>query len=475
MSILWTAAEIAEATQGACSGTWNVTGLSIDSRTVKEGDLFIPLKGPNFDGHDYVADALAKGAAGALVDRALPGVTAEKLVKVADTFRALEMLGIAGRRRSAAKIIAVTGSVGKTGCKEALRQVLGAQAPTYANEGSFNNHWGVPLSLARMPRESRYGVFEVGMNHMGELGPLSKMVQPHIVLITTIAPVHIGNFESMDGIAAAKAEIFDGVGTDGHVVIDGDNAYADFLYARAKEKRIAHIHRFGKTVTADAQIISRALHADGSDVNARILGKGVSYHVAAAGEHWVKNSLAVLLCASLAGADLAQAAESLRSLQLAHGRGVTKDIAFAKGRFTLIDESYNASPVAVDMAIRVLAKKQPSGAGRRLLALADMRELGAQAQDLHMALVKTIPEAGIAKVFCCGEMTKHLFDALPVDMRGGYAFTSAELAPMVAAAMTDGDIITVKGSHSMMMEKVVAALEALDREETGARKRMGSA
>lgn len=458
---LWTSTAIATATNGMCSGNWDVTGVSIDSRAIQPGDLFIPLKGPNFDGHDYIAGALKQGAVGAISARAIDGVPADKLVMVDDSFTALEKLGVASRARSQATILAVTGSVGKTGCKEALRQILGAQAATYANVGSFNNHWGVPLSLARLSEQSRYGVFEIGMNHTGELGPLSRMVRPHIAIITTIAPVHIGNFTGLDGIASAKAEIFDGLAINGHAIIDGDNAYADFLTKAARAKNVAHIHRFGRS-KGDAQLINAELQADGSKVEANILGTALTYYVGAPGEHWVKNSLAVLLAAKLAGANLQQAAETFANLQLAPGRGVVRQLSLPQGgTFTLIDESYNASPIAVDMAIRVLGKKQPGNGGQRILALADMRELGETARDAHLSLLEPIKNADIGKVFGCGEMMKHLYDTLPANLKGGYAFTSAELAPMVAKAIQAGDIITVKGSHSMMMEKVVAALNNL--------------
>jgi UDP-N-acetylmuramoyl-tripeptide--D-alanyl-D-alanine ligase len=466
---LWDAAAIAAATGGNARDDFAIDDLSIDSRTAKAGDLFIALKGPSFDGHDYVKDALAKGSSAALVSRQVEGLPEDKAIYVSDTFEALHALGAAGRARSHAKILAVTGSVGKTGCKEALKQVLAAQAPTFANPGSFNNHWGAPLSLARLPVEARYGVFELGMNHVGELGPLAKEVQPHLSLITAIAPVHIANFASLDEVAGAKAEIFDGVQPGGNAVLPADSAYFDFLKKRAADRGIKGIHGFGRAADAHGHLEDCALEAEASQVTATILGKKITYTVGVPGEHWVMNSVAVLLSAVLAGADLEKAAAGFGKLNLAYGRGVTKDVKAPFGRFTVIDESYNASPIAVDMAVKVLARRSPGPGGRRVLALADMRELGDQARDLHLALAKTIIDAGIDRVHACGELMKHLYDALPDALRGHYAFTADALAPMVASDMQAEDIITVKGSNSMGMKAVVAALNALG-ENDAARK-----
>lgn len=457
---LWTSSAIATATGTSPAGQWTVSGISIDSRTVEKGDLFIALKGPQFDGHDFVHAAFSAGASGALVSRPVENCDASTCILVPDTYDALIQLGAAGRARAQAKIIGVTGSVGKTGCKEALRQVLGAQAETYANVGSFNNHWGVPLSLSRLPISARFGIFELGMNHVGELGPLARQVQPHIVLITTIAAVHIGNFNSLDEIAQAKAEIFEGLAPGGHAVLNADNAYYDYL-ASAAAKRRAHIHGFGRHASAAAQLLDCSLAADNSAVKARILGRTVNYTVGAPGEHWVMNSLAVLLSAALAGADIEKAAATLGHLSLAEGRGAPEMIKATGGTFTLIDESYNASPLATEMAIKVLGRKTPSGQGRRLLALGDMRELGEHARTAHSGLSSAIEAAGIDLVFCCGEHMKHLYEALPEKRRGGWAFTSSELAPLVSARMMAGDIITIKGSKSMAMAKVCDALRAL--------------
>lgn len=462
MKTLWNAQDIAKATQGTCTGAWQASDVSIDSRTVKQGDLFVALKGPQFDGHDFLKAAIEKGASGALVARVVDGVAQEKCVVVPDVFEALIQLGHAGRARAQAKILAVTGSAGKTGCKEALRQILNEQSETFANEGSFNNHWGVPLSLSRLPPSAQYGVFEMGMNHVGELGPLSKQVQPHFALITNIAAVHIGNFANLDEIAGAKAEIFEGLSPDGHAILNADNPYFDFLAARAQHAGIKNIHGFGQGKSLAAQLLNFTLGPDSSKVQANVLGRTLSYIVGAPGEHWVINSLAVLLTAALAGADVKRAADALSALSLAQGRGVPERIEGAKGTFTLIDESYNASPVATDMAIKVLGRKTLEQGGRRLLALGDMRELGEHGRDLHTGLMPAIVGAGISRVYCCGELMKHLFDALPPELRGEWRFSASELAPVVAAAIQPHDIITIKGSKSMAMYKVVDALRALN-------------
>jgi UDP-N-acetylmuramoyl-tripeptide--D-alanyl-D-alanine ligase len=459
---LWTSAEIAAATKGTCTGKWHVDGISIDTRTVKPGDLFIALQGPNHDAHDFVGEAINKSASGALVSYIPRQTPAEKLVLTKDTMAALQELGKEGRRRSHAKIIAVTGSVGKTGCKEALKQVLSAQAPSFASAGSYNNHWGVPLSLSQMPQATVYGVFEIGMNHAGELGPLSKMVRPHIALITGIAAVHLGHFKDLKEIARAKAEIFEGIEKNGTAVLNGDDAHFELLKDAAQKAGVKHILRFGRGAGFEAKLEEQTLEAEQSRVRATIMGQSISYIIGAPGEHWVMNSLAVLLCAQAAGADLKKAAQAFENLALAEGRGGAQTVALpAGGSFTLVDESYNASPVAVEAAIRVLAKRQPGPEGRRIIVLGDMKELGGESRKMHVNLAPAILQAKIAQVYACGSAMRDLFEALPENLRGAWCSTSGDLAPLVAAAVKDGDVITVKGSHSMAMEKVVQALTAL--------------
>ncbi|MBI3418849.1 MAG: UDP-N-acetylmuramoyl-tripeptide--D-alanyl-D-alanine ligase [Proteobacteria bacterium] len=458
---LWTSGAIAAATSGTCVGKWEAARISTDSRQLKPGDLFIALKGPNHDAHDFVAEAFNKGAVGAVVSHMPAKCPPEKLVLVANTFYALQDLGKAGRARASAKIIAVTGSVGKTGCKEALRQVLSAQAPSFASAASYNNQWGVPWSLALLPPDAVYGVFEMGMNHAGELAPLSKLARPHIALITGIANVHAAHFASLEDIARAKSEIFQGLEPGGTAVLNGDDTYYEVMRQAAAQVGVKNIARFGRGAGFEAQLEEFSLEAEGSRVRARVLGQPLSYYIGVPGEHWVMNSLAVLLCAGLAGADLAKAAKTFEKLALAEGRGGARQVEFPGGHFTLVDESYNASPVAMEAAIKVLAARQPARGGSRVLVLGDMKELGDKASEIHAGLARPILNSGVGRVYACGELMRYLKEALPEGLCHGWALTSGELASQVAAEIRDGDIVTVKGSHSMMMEKVVQALLAL--------------
>jgi UDP-N-acetylmuramoyl-tripeptide--D-alanyl-D-alanine ligase len=462
--LVWQAETVVRAVHGESlhEQSWKAHGVSIDSRSIKEGDLFVALKGPAHDGHDHVAAAITAGAAVALVSRQPQQVPANgRLVFVEDTFKALEDLGRAGRKRAEGRIIAVTGSVGKTGTKEMLRLMLNACGDTYANEGSLNNHWGVPLSLSRLPERARYGVFELGMNHAGELTVLSKQVRPHVALITTIEAVHLEFFASLEAIADAKAEIFLGMSPDGAAVLNRDNAQYARLAAAAKAHGIKKILGFGRANKADAQIVNCAAMAAGSTVEADILGKRVKYMLPVPGDHIVLNSLGALLAVAATGADVEVAAAALSHYQPPKGRGLSESIMVPGGTIELIDESYNASPAAVRAAIAVLGRMNPTVVGgRRILALGDMRELGELAPELHAELAQDIIDAKISTVFSCGEMMEHLHKALPASLRGAHAKDSEALAPIVADALHVGDIVTVKGSHSMAMERVVAAIRA---------------
>lgn len=463
----WKAEEVLGALRGTClqEQTWGAHGVSIDSRSTKPGDMFVALKGPVHDGHDHVANAIEAGAVAAIVSRHPAQTSADTpLVFVEDTFTALEALGRAGRARAEGKIIAVTGSVGKTSTKEMLRLSLAATGDTYANEGSLNNHWGVPLSLSRLPQAARYGVFEVGMNHAGELGPLSRMVQPHVALITNVEAVHLEFFASVEAIADAKAEIFDGVQKGGTVVLNRDNAHFARLAATAKKTDIKHILSFGRDAKSDARLLSYDSDNGTGVINADIMGRKITYRLGVPGDALAMNSLGALLGAKAAGSDIDACAEALARYRQPKGRGVMQTLPLANGEFTLIDESYNASPVSVGFAARVLGQMQPAGDGRRLLVLGDMRELGETSPALHAALARDITVAQVDLVFCCGPMMAHLFDALPHELRGAHAASSAELAPLVAAAVHANDIVTIKGSNSMAMSKVVNALLTRSRE-----------
>ena len=462
--LTWQAEDVIRAVRGQClhEQTWSAHGVAIDSRTTQAGDLFVALQGPVHDGHDHVASAIAAGAAAALVMRQPPQASpGTPLIFVEDTFKALESLGHVGRKRATGKIIAVTGSVGKTSTKEMLRLALTATGDTYANEGSLNNHWGVPLSLARLPASAQYGVFELGMNHAGELTALSRQVEPHIAIITNIEAVHLEFFHSLEAIADAKAEIFTGMSSGGMVILNRDNRQFARLAAAAKTCGIKNILSFGRDNKADARMLDLTPEMDGSLITAEIKGRRLRFKLGAPGEHLAANAIATLLTAWAAGSDIEACAEALSRYSQPKGRGVIETVALPDGQITLIDESYNASPISVGFAARVLGQMLPASGGRRILVLGDMRELGETAPRLHAELAKEITAAKIDLVFCCGDMMAHLFEALPSELRGGHAQDSAALAPLVTAAVHAGDIVTVKGSKSMEMPKIVHALRAM--------------
>lgn len=456
---LWTSAEAEQATGGRASAAWTASGVSIDSRTLDFGDLFVALRGPNFDGHDFVGAALEKGAAAAMVDRIPAGLPAgAPLFVVPDTLAALNGLGIWARRRSAARIVAVTGSVGKTGTKEALRLVLADQGETHAAVGSFNNLWGVPLTLARMPREAHYGVFEIGMNHAGEIEPLARMVRPHVAIVTTIEAVHLGNFASVEAIADAKAEIFAGLEPDGTAILNRDNPFYARLAGRAEAAGVGRILSFGSHPEAGVRLVNSALHPTCSCVSADVAGQAITYKVGAPGRHWVMNSLAVLAAVRALGADLGLAGLRLADMSAPKGRGKRHHVAWPGGGFELIDESYNASPVSMRAAFEILSRTPAGPRGRRIAVLGDMLELGERSGDLHAGLAEDLVAAGADLVFCAGPQMRRLFDSLPEKRRALHVATSAELVEPLRASLRAGDVVLVKGSLGSRMGPVVEAL-----------------
>jgi UDP-N-acetylmuramoyl-tripeptide--D-alanyl-D-alanine ligase len=462
-SPLWTSAEAEKATGGRATKPWSADGVSIDSRTVALGDLFVAIRGPNFDGHAFVADALSKGAAAAVVSHRPEGVAEDApLLIVADPFAALQDLGRAARARTAARIVAITGSVGKTGTKEALRFVLSAQGLTHASEGSLNNHWGVPLSLSRLPREAAFGVFELGMNHAGEISPLSAMVRPHVAIITTVEAVHLEFFNSVDEIAAAKAEIFDGLTEDGVAVLNQDNIHFGFLTRQALARSVARVVGFGVSPGAWARLVTYRQINDGSQINAEIAGRPITYRLGLPGRHLALNSLAVLAAVSQLGGDVAAAAALFEELTPPKGRGARYDLTLPNGgHYTLIDESYNASPPAMRAAFTVLAGSEPGPDGRRIAVLGDMLELGPESGVIHRELAQDLVAAGIDLVFTSGTNMAHLASALPSAMQGGHAARAEELLlPLVEGGIRPGDVIMVKGSHGSRMGLIVEALLA---------------
>jgi UDP-N-acetylmuramoyl-tripeptide--D-alanyl-D-alanine ligase len=453
---LWSAAEIAAATGGTARGEWTVVGVSIDSRTVKPGELFVALRGPHHDGHAFVADALALGAA-ALVDH-MPEDLSEgaPVVLVDDTMAALTALGRAARARSSARIAALTGSVGKTGTKEALRLALSGQAPTHASAASHNNHWGVPLSLARAPQDTVYGIYELGMNAPGEIAALARLVRPHVALITAVEPAHLGFFPSVEAIADAKGEIFEGLEPGGVAVLNANNPHYARLRALAEAAGCARVLGFGAAAGAAARLCQARPDPAGSDVVMELEGREIAFRIGAPGRHWVSNALGVIACAAALGADPAAAARALAEFKAPAGRGRQHRLTVPGGAITLIDDSYNANPASVRAALEVLG----NAPGRKLTVLGDMLELGAHAPRLHAALAGAVAACGVDRVYTAGAAMRHLHDALPPPRRGPHVDDAADLLPVLVAELRPGDTLLIKGSLGMRMARIVEALLA---------------
>ena len=466
---LWTREALEAATGASARGEWNaVTGVSIDSRSVEPGDLFVALKDQR-DGHAFVADALKAGAGAALVSRVPEGCGEAALLVSEDALYALEGIGAAARDRMRGRAIAVTGSAGKTSVKEALRHVLGAQAPTHASERSYNNHWGVPLTLARMPEGTAYGVFEIGMNHAGEIRPLTKLARPHVAIVTTVAPAHLGNFASEREIAQAKAEIVEGLVPGGLAIVNRDIPWFDLIAGRAAAQG-ARVMGFGQHEAAEARLLTLSQSSKGAAVEAVIGGVPVLFRLAVAGRHHAMNALAVLAAAQAVGADLAKAALALADWRPGDGRGAVQslrlDAVDPASAILLIDESYNANPASMRAALETLSLAETGVGvagrrGRRIAVIGDMLELGAGADDLHAGLAEAPEMGSVDLVFTCGAHSRALHEALPTGRRGGWAADSAALATVVAQAVRPGDAVMVKGSLGSAMARVVAALKAL--------------
>jgi len=444
---LWSTAEAEAATLGHASKGFAVSGLSIDTRSLKEGDLFVALKGAR-DGHDFVDAAFAAKAGAALVSRAIDNAKGP-LLTVADAQRGLEDLARAARARSNAKVIAVTGSAGKTTTKEMLRLCCNALGATHASAASYNNHWGVPLSLASLPREAAYGVFEVGMNHAGEIRNLVSFVRPHVALVTTIAAAHLEFFGSCEAIADAKSEIFESLVPGGAALIPSDSPYAERLAARAQQAQLSRIVRFGGT--GDAKLLSITLDGEGMRLKADILGQAVDCLVGAPGEHIAMNAVAALASVALVDGDVLNAAAALKNFTALEGRGAR----FESHGVAVIDESYNANPASMAAALKLLGQAR----GRKLAVLGDMLEMGESGPALHAALAEPIDVANTDLVFASGPQMKALWDALPQKRRGAYAETSAALAPKLTAVLEPGDTVLVKGSLGSRMSVIVEALK----------------
>lgn len=454
---LWTATDAMAATGGKAAGEWAATGISIDTRTLDGGDLFAALAGPNFDGHDFVGAAFDAGAGAALVDETHSTVlNGRPGLIVSDTLRALQDLARAARCRTDARIAAVTGSVGKTGTKEALAHVLSAQGETSFSKSSLNNHWGVPLSLARMPLETKFGVFEIGMNHPGEITPLVDLARPHVAIVTAIAPAHMAFFDTVEDIARAKAEIFTGL-DGGIAVINRDTEFYNLLSDLALATGADRVLSFGRHADADMRLLECLSDATGNLVDARWKDRTLQFRVGQPGVHWAYNSLAVLVTVDALGGDMAAAAEQLSTLPALPGRGAVHVIPWGGGNIRLIDDSYNANPESMASALKTLGHVQPDG-GRRIAILGDMLELGDISAKAHAALKSQIEKNGIDQVYLAGPEMKALADALEPDMLGGIADDADELLPMILSGLNAGDVVTVKASNGIGLSRIVKSL-----------------
>ncbi len=453
---LWTSKEVTDLTGGKSSTVWDADGVSIDSRTIEPGDLFIPISGPNFDGHNFIASALNKGAAASITSGSIEEFPeGSHLMKVADTIDALNKLGNGARNRSMAKVIAVTGSVGKTGVKEALGRLLSEQGNTSFSFGSYNNHFGVPLSLARLPKNAEFGVFELGMNHSGELNELSQMVRPDVAVITTVDIAHTEFFSSIDDLAKAKAEIFAGLHEGGTAILNRDNQYYNFLNSAALSAGAGRVIGFGLHDKAQFKLVESSLNPEGSLVKAHFDNTDITYQLSTPGQHWVQNSLAVLASVHAVGADVISAARSFAKIKPYKGRGQLHTIPIQGGHFYLIDDSYNACPASVTAAISVLAGLEPMVSGRRICVFGDMKELGDKSIEHHYSLANKIRESMVDIIFTVGPEMKQMCDRLPSTINKEHADRAETIIQPLLDIIRPGDIILVKGSASHKLSKVV--------------------
>ncbi|SEQ31075.1 UDP-N-acetylmuramoyl-tripeptide--D-alanyl-D-alanine ligase [Thalassovita taeanensis] len=467
---LWTAAEAAAATGGQAVGDWQVDGVSIDTRTLQEGDLFVALKAAR-DGHDFVAQALAHGAGAALVSHRPKGVAEDApLLIVSDVLEGLEALGRAARARTKAKVIAVTGSVGKTSTKEMLRTVLSGQGRTHAAEASYNNHWGVPLTLARMPADTQFAVIEIGMNHPGEIAPLARMARPHVAMITTVAAAHLEAFDSIEGIATEKAAIFDGLEPRGVAVTNGDLPTAPILEAAAREHG-ARIITFGEAPRNHHRLTDLSLVDDVTVAQGRRWRSPILFKIMAAGRHFAVNAMGVLAVVHALRLDPTMAAADLARWAPPAGRGQRErlllDSVMEDQFLDLIDDAFNANPTSMAASLEVLAAARPVDGigrvskGRRIAVLGDMLELGPDEMALHEALADLPFMAELSTVHCVGPRMHRLWSRLPLGLRGDWTETAGKMAARAHRLIDAGDVVLVKGSKGSKVSQVVDAIRKL--------------
>ncbi len=467
--VLWTAAEAVAATGGQSARDWQATGVSIDTRTIQPGELFVALKDVR-DGHDFVAAALAAGAAAALVSHVPEGVAADApLLVVPDVLRALEDLGRAARARTRARVVGVTGSVGKTSTKEMLRAILGGQGRVHAAEASYNNHWGVPLTLARMPADADFAVIEIGMNHPGEIAPLARMARLDVAMITTVAPAHLEAFESIEGIAHEKASILDGLVPGGVAVLNADIATTPILVAKAAAVG-ARAVMFGASDKADWRLAAVTIADETTVVQATRNGAPLLFKVLSPGRHFAANALGALAVAEAMGCDAAIAACDIGLWSPPSGRGTRERIEMDRldeTGFDLIDDAFNANPASMAAALDVLIAAVPENGigrlaqGRRIAVLGDMLELGPTEAALHAAIAAHPGLDAVTVIHCVGPRMRALWQALPRGQRGEWTETAGDLAARARSLVDAGDIVLVKGSKGSKVSVVVDALRKL--------------
>ena len=471
---LWSAAEAAAATGGQAVGDWQATGVSIDTRTLRPGDLFVALKDLR-DGHDFVAQALEKGAAAALVSRIPDGLSSgAPLLVVGDVLQALERLGAAARARTKARVIGVTGSVGKTSTKEKLRVVLGGQGRVHAAEASYNNHWGVPLTLARMPVDCDFAVIEIGMNHPGEIAPLARLARLDVALITIVAPAHLEAFASVEGIAEEKAAIFAGLVPGGVAVINADLPVTPLLMARAQAAG-ARVVTFGAATGADWQMTAAQIGNLATVVHARHDGAALLYKVMSPGRHFALNGLSALSVAGALGLNGVVATADLGHWAPPPGRGTRERIVLDivdETAFELIDDAFNANPASMTASLEVLIAATPEDGhgrlakGRRIAILGDMLELGRTELDLHEAIARQPGLEAIDQIHCVGPRMRALHAQLPRLQRGDWVETAEDLMPRLRSLIDAGDIVLVKGSKGIKVSRLVDGLRKLGQQAT---------
>ena len=445
--IIWTAQDAQKATGGKLLGdeNWQALSVCIDSRLVKKGDLFVALKGNKTDGHDYIREAFIKGAAAVMVERLLPGFSQfSPILQVDDCIRGLYGMALFRRIQSRAKIIAVTGSVGKTSTKDMLNIAFSHFGLTHYSFGNNNNEIGVPLSLARMPVDSEFGIFELGMNHSGEISQLTKLVRPMIAIITTVAEVHIENFKSVQDIAAAKAEIFDGMDKEGTAILNADNEFFEFLSKKAKTRKL-NIISFGEAETANIRLMQHKDKLKKSFIHASVFGREIGFDISARGKHMALNALSALAAVHASGLDVEEAAASLSAFNAGAGRGQISHINFDGKEITLIDDSYNASPLSMRTALENLGAIESKT--RKIAVLGDMLELGDKSLLLHLALEADIIRNRIDKVYTVGENSRKLLERLPEKIRGTAFNKVDEVLPVLKKELQNNDTVLIKSSH----------------------------